>query len=175
MSNKQSGKVAFITGANKGIGLETARGLGKLGVAVVIGSRDESRGQAAAETLRSEGIEQVEAVRFDVTRPEDHKGDRSAPGWALRQARRPGQPRRRRVGGSRLREQYQHDERGDAGGPPADIRDELLLGRGVDAGAPAAPPQGAGRAHRQPVEHPRFAHPALRPVFGHLREEGVRL
>ena len=73
MSNKLSGKVAFITGANKGIGLETARGLGKLGVAVVIGSRDEARGQAAAETLRSEGIENVEAVRFDVTRPEDHR------------------------------------------------------------------------------------------------------
>ena len=73
MSNKLSGKVAFITGANKGIGLETARGLGKLGVAVVIGSRDEARGQAAAETLRSEGIEDVEAVRFDVTRPEDHR------------------------------------------------------------------------------------------------------
>jgi NAD(P)-dependent dehydrogenase (short-subunit alcohol dehydrogenase family) len=73
MSNKRSGKVAFITGANKGIGLETARGLGKLGVAVVIGSRDEARGRAAADRLRSEGIESVEAVRFDVTRTEDHK------------------------------------------------------------------------------------------------------
>jgi NAD(P)-dependent dehydrogenase (short-subunit alcohol dehydrogenase family) len=71
MSNKLSGKVAFITGANKGIGLETARGLGKLGVAVVIGSRDEARGRAAADKLRSEGIESVEPVRFDVTRPED--------------------------------------------------------------------------------------------------------
>jgi NAD(P)-dependent dehydrogenase (short-subunit alcohol dehydrogenase family) len=64
--------VAFITGANKGIGLETARGLGKLGFAVVIGSRDETRRRAAADNLRSEGIESVEAVRFDVTRPEDH-------------------------------------------------------------------------------------------------------
>ena len=73
MSNKLSEKAAFITGANKGIGLETARGLGKLGLAVVIGSRDEARGRAAAEKLRSEGIENVEAVRFDVTRPEDHK------------------------------------------------------------------------------------------------------
>jgi NAD(P)-dependent dehydrogenase (short-subunit alcohol dehydrogenase family) len=73
MSNKLSGKVAFITGANKGIGLETARGLGTLGVAVVLGSRDEARGRAAADKLRSEGIERVEAVRFDVTRPEDHK------------------------------------------------------------------------------------------------------
>lgn len=44
MSNKLSGKVAFITGANTGIGLETARGLGKRGITVVIGSRDETRG-----------------------------------------------------------------------------------------------------------------------------------
>ncbi len=65
-------KVAFITGANKGIGLETARGLGQLGIAVVIGSRDEANGRAAVEKLRSEGIENVESVRFDVTRPEDH-------------------------------------------------------------------------------------------------------
>jgi NAD(P)-dependent dehydrogenase (short-subunit alcohol dehydrogenase family) len=66
-------KVAFITGANKGIGLETARGLGKLGIAVVLGSRDEARGRAAAEKLRAEGIGAAEAVRFDVTRLEDHR------------------------------------------------------------------------------------------------------
>ena len=66
-------KVAFITGANKGIGLETARGLGQLGIAVVIGSRDEANGRAAVDKLRSEGIEKVESVRFDVTRPEDHQ------------------------------------------------------------------------------------------------------
>ncbi len=61
------GKVAFITGANKGIGLETARGLGQLGIAVVIGSRDEAKGSAAAAKLKSEGIKDVESVRFDVT------------------------------------------------------------------------------------------------------------
>jgi NAD(P)-dependent dehydrogenase (short-subunit alcohol dehydrogenase family) len=65
-------KVAFITGANKGIGLETARGLGALGITVVLASRDEARGRAAAETLRAGGIHGVEVVRFDVTRPEDH-------------------------------------------------------------------------------------------------------
>src|ERR1700733_7215035 len=66
-------KVAFITGANKGIGLETARGLGKLGITVVLASRDEVRGRAAADKLRSEGVRDVEAVRFDVTRFEDHR------------------------------------------------------------------------------------------------------
>ncbi|QDV32889.1 SDR family oxidoreductase [Tautonia plasticadhaerens] len=66
-------KVAFITGANKGIGLETARGLGQAGIAVLIGSRDEAKGRAAADRLRGEGIEGVEAIRFDVDRPGDHQ------------------------------------------------------------------------------------------------------
>jgi NAD(P)-dependent dehydrogenase (short-subunit alcohol dehydrogenase family) len=66
-------KVAFITGANKGIGFETARGLGELGIAVVIGSRNQANGRAAAEKLRNDGVENVEAVRFDVTKPEDHQ------------------------------------------------------------------------------------------------------
>jgi NAD(P)-dependent dehydrogenase (short-subunit alcohol dehydrogenase family) len=65
-------KVAFITGANKGIGLETARGLGRLGITVVLGCRDEARGLAAAEALKADGIEGAEAVRFDVNRPADH-------------------------------------------------------------------------------------------------------
>jgi NAD(P)-dependent dehydrogenase (short-subunit alcohol dehydrogenase family) len=65
-------KVAFITGANRGIGLETARGLGELGIAVVLGSRDEAGGQVAADKLRAQRIKKVEAVRFDVIKPEDH-------------------------------------------------------------------------------------------------------
>jgi NAD(P)-dependent dehydrogenase (short-subunit alcohol dehydrogenase family) len=73
MSNKISEKVALITGANKGIGFETARELGKLGLAVVLGSRDEAKGRAAADKLKSEGIKSVEAVRLDVTLAEDHK------------------------------------------------------------------------------------------------------
>jgi NADP-dependent 3-hydroxy acid dehydrogenase YdfG len=32
-------KIAFITGANRGLGLETARGLGQLGITVLLGSR----------------------------------------------------------------------------------------------------------------------------------------
>lgn len=65
-------KVAFITGGNKGIGLETARQLGKLGIAVVIGSRDLEKGTAAAQKLKAEGI-RAEALRFDITKPVDYQ------------------------------------------------------------------------------------------------------
>ena len=41
-------KIAFITGGNRGLGLQTARELGQLGILVVIGSRDGERGKAAA-------------------------------------------------------------------------------------------------------------------------------
>ena len=41
----------FITGANKGLGYETARRLIELGQTVIIGARDADRGQAAADRL----------------------------------------------------------------------------------------------------------------------------
>ncbi len=51
-------KVALITGANKGIGLETARQLGRdHGFTVLIGARDEKRGQEATDTLKAEGLD----------------------------------------------------------------------------------------------------------------------
>lgn len=66
-------KVAFITGANRGLGLETARILGKQGINVILGARELEKGKAAAETLRGEGAKSVEAVRFDVNKRADHK------------------------------------------------------------------------------------------------------
>src|SRR5258708_24314577 len=59
-------KVPFITGANKGIGFETARQLGEQGVIVLAGARDRVRGDEAARTLQAEGIE-ASAVHLDVT------------------------------------------------------------------------------------------------------------
>lgn len=58
--------IALITGGNKGIGLETARQLGRLGISVLIGARDEQRGLAAVETLRKEGIS-AKWVALEVT------------------------------------------------------------------------------------------------------------
>ena len=43
--------ITFITGANKGLGYETARRLIELGQTVIIGARDADRGQAAADRL----------------------------------------------------------------------------------------------------------------------------
>ena len=73
MSNaKKNGKVAFITGGNRGLGLETARELGKQGIVVVLGSRDPKKGEAAAAKLRDEGIT-AESLGFDVNKSQDHQ------------------------------------------------------------------------------------------------------
>jgi NAD(P)-dependent dehydrogenase (short-subunit alcohol dehydrogenase family) len=60
--------IALITGANKGIGFETARQLGARGVTVLAGARDEARGLRAEEALRETGAD-AHFVRLDVTDP----------------------------------------------------------------------------------------------------------
>ena len=64
-------KVALITGANKGIGLETARQLGKQGVTILLGARDLAKGEEAAEVLRGIGVD-ARAVKLDVLNPTDY-------------------------------------------------------------------------------------------------------
>ncbi|HWB59198.1 MAG TPA: SDR family oxidoreductase [Chthoniobacteraceae bacterium] len=60
-------KIALITGANKGIGLETARQLAAgHGVLVLVGARDAAKGAEAAATLKREGLD-AEPLVIDVT------------------------------------------------------------------------------------------------------------
>jgi NAD(P)-dependent dehydrogenase (short-subunit alcohol dehydrogenase family) len=58
--------IALVTGANKGIGLETARQFGARGFTVLAGARDEERGLAAERELRADGVD-ARFVSLDVT------------------------------------------------------------------------------------------------------------
>lgn len=66
MSTQKETKIALVTGANKGIGYETARQIGLADVIVLVGARNPERGQAAVRTLAAEGIE-ASWVPLDVT------------------------------------------------------------------------------------------------------------
>lgn len=63
-------KVALVTGANRGIGLEIARQLGKQGLTVVLSARDQQKADKAAETLKKEGIDAY-GVALEVTSEKD--------------------------------------------------------------------------------------------------------
>lgn len=60
-------KKALITGANKGIGFETARQLLEKGFYVYVGCRNIKAGEDAVSKLKAEGLHNVEAIQLDVT------------------------------------------------------------------------------------------------------------
>ena len=64
-------RIAFVTGANKGIGFEVARQLAREGFRVFIGARNEDAGRAAAEKLNREAKDQanVSFLEIDVSNP----------------------------------------------------------------------------------------------------------
>lgn len=67
-----SKKIALITGANKGIGFETALQLGKEGITIIAAARNKEKGLAAVEKLKKEGID-AEFLQLDVDNNADIK------------------------------------------------------------------------------------------------------
>ena len=70
--SEQNKKIALITGANRGIGFETARQLGQQGVKVLVGARTEENGREAEAKLKAEGFD-AEFVLLDVDDAKTHE------------------------------------------------------------------------------------------------------
>lgn len=72
---KHEQRIALVTGANKGIGLETVRQLAHKGFHVFLGARNEEAGQTAAEKLNRDAKKEhydgtVTFLKLDVSNPE---------------------------------------------------------------------------------------------------------
>ena len=68
-AQSHKGKIALITGANKGIGYELARQLGNVGVTVLVAARNAKLGNAATAKLKSDGCD-AHFIELDVTKPQ---------------------------------------------------------------------------------------------------------
>ena len=60
-------KTALVTGANRGIGLETAKQLAELGYKVFLGCRYTTLGKQAVDQLHALGLMNTEVIQLDVT------------------------------------------------------------------------------------------------------------
>ena len=67
MSGQGAGRVALVTGANRGIGREVAHQLAGQGYEVLVGARDAEKAQAAASELAAETGATVRALTLDVS------------------------------------------------------------------------------------------------------------
>ena len=61
MEQSAAGRIAVVTGGNRGMGFETCRQLARSGARVILTSRDPAKGDAAAGRLQGEGLD----VRHD--------------------------------------------------------------------------------------------------------------
>jgi NAD(P)-dependent dehydrogenase (short-subunit alcohol dehydrogenase family) len=62
-----TGKIALVTGGNKGIGFAIAEQLAKADVQVLLGTRDIARGEQAIKALQQKGLNTVSLMPLDVT------------------------------------------------------------------------------------------------------------
>lgn len=67
----KTNKIALVTGANRGLGLETARQLAQKGVTVLVAARKLDAAEEAVAKLKSEGLNDVHPIKLDVTKVSD--------------------------------------------------------------------------------------------------------
>jgi NAD(P)-dependent dehydrogenase (short-subunit alcohol dehydrogenase family) len=63
-------QTVLITGANRSIGLETAKKLSEKGLFIYLGSRDLAKGEAVVKDLTEKGFKNLKAIEIDVTNPD---------------------------------------------------------------------------------------------------------
>ncbi|MFC0777317.1 SDR family oxidoreductase [Flavobacterium sp. HJSW_4] len=63
-------KTVLITGANRSIGLETAKQLSEKGLFVYLGTRDLAKGEEVVKELNEKGFQNIQAIQIDVTNAE---------------------------------------------------------------------------------------------------------
>jgi NAD(P)-dependent dehydrogenase (short-subunit alcohol dehydrogenase family) len=62
----KKGRIAVVTGGNRGLGFEVCRHLARKGLFVILTGKDRSKAEQAAKTLRGEGLDVI-AHQLDVT------------------------------------------------------------------------------------------------------------
>jgi NAD(P)-dependent dehydrogenase (short-subunit alcohol dehydrogenase family) len=71
----ENGRIALVSGANRGIGRELVRQLAERGVTTILGSRDEEKGRAAVEGMDGD----VRVRQLDVT---DERSSAGSTSWS---------------------------------------------------------------------------------------------
>jgi NAD(P)-dependent dehydrogenase (short-subunit alcohol dehydrogenase family) len=71
MTEENEVRIALVTGANRGIGLETVKQLAQQGMHVLLGAWNQAKGSEAAKKLKSEGLD-VEFILLDVDDEKTH-------------------------------------------------------------------------------------------------------
>lgn len=66
--NSIAGRIAVVTGANRGLGFEISRQLGLKGITIIAGTRQGADGARTVERLKDEGIN-AHSIILDVTEP----------------------------------------------------------------------------------------------------------
>lgn len=79
----QEGRVVLVTGANSGLGLESARALYKKGATVVMACRSEERARKAMADIEdsckgTKGVGKLEFLQMDTSEPDSGRERRSS-------------------------------------------------------------------------------------------------